>query len=186
MNSRADDILVEEIMTKTPIIGDPEMTVQDAAKLMKAEKVGSIVIAQDGEAIGIITERDLVNKIVAENKIPSKVKVKEIMSSPLITVGPKESVSSAAKKMSTLKVRRLPVVKQGKLIGILTENDILKLSPSLIEITREWARIRSQTSANASNTRLAEGYCDSCGSYSNELRMHEGQLLCSSCYDQLS
>ncbi|MDH7509337.1 MAG: CBS domain-containing protein [Methanomassiliicoccales archaeon] len=185
MSSRADDILVEEIMTKTPIIGDPEMTVQEAAKLMKTERVGSIIIVQDGEAIGIITERDLVNKIVAENKTPSKVKIREIMSSPLITVGPKESVSSAAKKMSTLKVRRLPVVKQGKLIGILTENDILKLSPSLIEITREWARIRSGTSVNASATRLAEGYCDNCGSYSNELRAHEGQLLCSSCYDHL-
>ncbi|MEM2943430.1 MAG: CBS domain-containing protein [Methanomassiliicoccales archaeon] len=183
MSSRGDDILVEEIMTKSPVIGNPEMTVQEAAKVMRNEKVGSLVIVQDGEAIGIVTERDIVNKVVAENKVPSKIKVKEIMSSPLISIGPKESVASAAKKMSTLKVRRLPVVKNGKLIGIVTENDILKLSPSLIEITREWARIRSGTKSD-STPRTTEGYCDNCGSYSSELRFHEGQLLCSTCYDQ--
>ncbi len=183
MTDRADDIYVEEIMTKTPVIGDPEMTVREAAKIMKAEKVGSLIIALEGVPMGIVTERDLVNKVVSENKSPSKVKIKEVMSSPLITVGPRESVAEAASKMSALKVRRLPVVKRGKLIGVLTESDILKLSPSLIEITREWAKIKGVAPENRA-AGIAAGYCDACGAYSAELRSHEGQMLCSTCFDQ--
>ncbi|MBM4237773.1 MAG: CBS domain-containing protein, partial [Euryarchaeota archaeon] len=102
MTDRADDIYVEEIMTKTPVIGDPEMTVREAAKIMKAEKVGSLIIALEGVPVGIVTERDLVNKVVSENKTPSKVRIKEVMSSPLITIGPRESVAEAARKMSAL------------------------------------------------------------------------------------
>jgi CBS-domain-containing membrane protein len=106
------------------------------------------------------------------------------MTSPLVTVGPKDSVAEAATKMSKLRMRRLPVVSKGHLIGILTENDILRISPSLIEITREWAKIKGPGSAEASGARIASGYCDSCGAFSSELRAREGQMLCSDCFEQ--
>ena len=135
------DILVEEVMTKSPRTGSPEMTVKEAAALMRDEKVGSLIIVEDALPVGIVTERDFLNKIVAENKVPSKTLVKDIMTSPLITATAKESLSDAAKRMSTMHVRRLPVVKSDVLVGVFTENDVLRISPSLIELTREWSRV---------------------------------------------
>jgi CBS domain-containing protein len=85
MSDGTMDILVEEVMTKSPRTGSPNMTVKEAAVLMRDEKVGSLIIVEDGIPIGIVTERDFLNKIVSENKVPSKTLVKEIMTSPLIT-----------------------------------------------------------------------------------------------------
>lgn len=184
MNGKAADIYVEEVMSRTPIIAKPDMTIQEAAKIMKNRHVGSLVVVEDDTPIGILTERDLVDKVIALGKTPSKVKIKDVMTSPLETVGPKDSVADAATKMSRLGMRRLPVVSKGHLIGILTENDILRISPSLIEITREWAKIKTPGSTGASGARIASGYCDNCGAFSSELRAKEGQMICPDCYDQ--
>jgi len=184
MNGKAADIYVGEVMTKTPIIAKPDMSIQEAARIMKTEHVGSLVVVEDDAPIGIVTERDLVDKVVAAGRTPSKVRIKDVMTTPLVTVGPKESVAEAATKMSKLGMRRLPVVSKGHLIGILTENDILRISPSLIEITREWAKIKRPGSAEESGVKVISGYCDNCGAFSSELRAKEGQMICSDCFEQ--
>ena len=66
-----------------------------------------------------------------------------IMTAPLVTIGPRDSVADAARKMARLGLRRLPVVDKEQLVGMLTENDVLRISPSLIDITREWQMMRS-------------------------------------------
>jgi CBS domain-containing protein len=185
MKDKAKDITVNEVMSRSPKTIWPDMTAQEAGRLMKQEDVGSLVVIEDGTAVGILTEKDLVQKVVAEGKPPAKVKVVNIMSSPLVTIEPEMSVADAAKKMSDMKLHRLPVVKQGKLIGILTENDVLKLSPSLIEITREWSRLGVCGSIPGSTSSMTAGYCENCGAYYNELMMRNGELLCSDCYEQL-
>ena len=141
MSDGTMEILVGEVMTKSPRTGSPNMTVKEAAVLMRDEKVGSLIIVEEGIPIGIVTERDFLNKIVSENKVPSKTRVKEIMTSPLITATAKESLADATKRMSSMHVRRLPVVRGDALVGVLTENDVLRISPSLIELTREWSRV---------------------------------------------
>jgi CBS domain-containing protein len=177
------DILVEEIMTKSPRTGNPEMTVKDAAVLMRDEKVGSLIIVENDIPIGIVTERDFVNKIVSENRSPSKTKVKEIMTSPLITTTAKESLSDATKRMSTMHVRRLPVVKGDKLVGVLTENDVLRISPSLIELTREWSRVNRGGIGREKEPQVFTGYCENCGQFSIDLRVNSGELRCPECRD---
>lgn len=184
MREKAKDILVEEIMSRDPKAANFDITAQAAAKLMKQEDVGSLIILEDGRAVGMITEKDLVQKVVAEGRSPSKVRVANIMSTPLVTIGPMESVSDAAKKMANLKLRRLPVVKDGKLVGVLTENDVLKLSPSLIELTREWSRLGTGGGALPRQL-MTEGYCDNCGAYSDQLVERNGELLCFACIDLL-
>ncbi len=185
MPEMARDIFVKEIMTDTPITCVPEVSAKDAALLMKREGVGSLVIVEDGEAVGILTEKDLMKKIVAEDLRPSEVEVNSVMSSPLITTDPDVSVSEAAKKMSSLGVRRLPVVEDGILVGILTENDVLRMSPSLIELTREWAKINTG-GPQASFNHQSKGYCEVCGSYSDMLEFHDGRLVCSECEDMMT
>ena len=134
---RVRDIYVEDIMTKVPVIGAPNLTARDIAILMRSWKVGSVIILEDGRPIGIVTAREFVEKIVAEDRRPADVKAGEIMSSPVVTIGPRESVAEAGRKMGRMRLRRLPVVEGDQLIGMLTENDITRLSPSLIELTRE-------------------------------------------------
>lgn len=170
---------VVEIMTQTPITIDPLATVADAAKVMREKDIGSLVVVDDGgRPTGIVTERDLVTKVAASDLQPSRVQVKDIMTSPLVAVHPHEEVAEAAKVMSQRKIRRLPVVKEGKLVGMITENDILRIWPTLIEVTREYARagLESQFSEGI------EGHCEVCGVYSTSLIWDRNLLACPECH----
>jgi CBS domain-containing protein len=178
------EILVREIMSSKPRTGRPDMTVKEAAALMLREGVGSLVILEEREPVGILTERDLLYKVVAVGKIPSRTKVEKVMSSPVITVTPGSSVSLAAKRMSDLHMRRLPVVENDKLIGMLTEKDILKLSPSLIELTREWSKLGQGTGVRPNGQGKVAGYCEGCESYSIDLRLENGSLMCPDCREE--
>jgi CBS domain-containing protein len=182
---RARDIYVEEIMSKVPVIGGPDLTARDLATLMRSWKVGSVIIIEDGIPMGIVTEKDFVEKLVAEDKLPSKVKASQIMSSPLVTIGPRESVATAGRKMAQNRLRRLPVVVGEQLVGMVTENDITRISPSLIEITREWRSINAPA-AGEREPESFQGYCENCENYSYDLRQTggasgRGSLLCPEC-----
>ena len=187
--NRVRDIYVEDIMTKVPVIGSPDLKVRDIATLMRSWKVGSVIIVENDRPVGIVTERDFVEKIVAEDRLPSAVRAREIMSPPLVTIGPKDSVVDASKKMAQLQLRRLPVVVGDQLIGMLTENDITRLSPSLLEITREWRGINAYGDTERGPMSMA-GYCENCENYSYDLRQTEGasergSLLCAECREIL-
>jgi CBS domain-containing protein len=182
MKARTAEITVRDIMTRSPRTGEPGMSVMDAAAMMRDHKVGSLVIIEEGRPIGIVTERDLVFKVVAQNKQPSRMRVDEIMSAPVVTTTPETDLQKAARTMADLRLRRLPVVEGEKLVGMLTENDILKLSPSLIEITREWENISAKGRSCASDA-TSEGYCDTCGGFSDELREVDGEMVCPECLE---
>ncbi len=184
MKGDVKNILIREIMTKAPKTGTPAMNVVEAAKLMRSERIGSLVVVDGDTAVGILTERDILNKIVAEGKSGKTVKVGQVMSAPLITVSPDDTLADAAKRMSRKRVRRLPVCENGRLVGMLTENDVIKLSPALIEITREWSKILGRSRPGQDSVSMG-GYCESCRSYSDELHMIEGELLCPECQEDL-
>jgi CBS domain-containing protein len=167
---------VIEIMAKEPVTASPDDTVERAASTMRTRDIGSLIVVENGRPVGIVTERDIVTKVVAANKVPSTVKVREIMSSPVISVGPREEVVQAARLMSERKIRRLAVVDNGKLIGVLTENDIVRIWPDLIEITREYARLGLDE-----DVRGIEGHCEACGIYSTNLVLDRRLLLCPEC-----
>jgi CBS domain-containing protein len=183
MKENVRDILVREVMSKKPKVGGPEMSVQEAARTMRSGKVGSLIVLEKGHTIGIITERDILTKVVAEGKSPSELKVAEVMSSPVITARPEDKVSDAAKRMSQMRVRRLPVVDGGELVGMLTENDILHLSPGLIELTREWSKLLTKGEKEKGGIEYA-GYCELCGAYSIELKETDGRMLCGECREE--
>jgi len=183
MNEDVRDILVREVMSKKPKVGGPEMSVQQAARSMRSAKVGSLIILEEGRPVGILTERDILMKVVAEGKPPSELKVSEVMSSPIITAGPDDKVSEAAKRMAQMRVRRLPVVDDGELVGMLTENDVLRLSPGLIELTREWSKLLKKGEKEKGGIAYS-GYCELCGAYSIELKDSDGQMLCSECTEE--
>jgi CBS domain-containing protein len=118
--------LVSEIMKGNVISIDSSMTVQDAAKMMDDASIGAIVVLENGIAIGIITERDIVRRIVSKGK-PLSTNVKNAMSSPLIVINPDDSVWELAQLMKSRKIHRIPAVKDNRLVGIVTTSDVVKL-----------------------------------------------------------
>lgn len=118
--------LVHEIMKKNVIAIDASMTALDAAKMMDDASIGAIVVIDGGIAVGIITERDLVRRIVAKGK-PLSTNVKEVMSSPLVVINPDDSVWELAQLMKQRKIHRVPAVKEGRLVGIVTTSDVVRL-----------------------------------------------------------
>lgn len=168
---------VEEIMSTTPVTIPLDATVTEAAALMREKHVGSLIVLEGSKPAGIVTERDVVTKVVAADK-PSRVTtVQDIMSSPLVAIHPHKEVAEAAKVMAARKLRRLPVIKEGKLVGMLTENDIIRVWPQLIEVTREWDRagLESQFAKGV------EGHCEACGVYSTHLVWDRSLLVCPEC-----
>ena len=170
-------IPVVEIMTTTPITISAEATAAEAATIMRDRDIGSLVVVEHEKPTGIVTDRDLVTKVAASDLQPSRIRVKEIMTSPIVAIHPHEEVAEAAKQMSQRKIRRLPVIEEGKLVGIVTENDIIRIWPQLIEVTREYARagLESQFAQGI------EGHCEACGVYSTSLMWDRNLLVCPEC-----
>jgi CBS domain-containing protein len=117
-------ILVRHAMTETPKTASPSMNAADAAGLMKQFDVGAIPVAEGESLLGLVTDRDLVIRVVAERKDPTEVQLSEILTKSPVTVSPDTKLSEARNLMAEHRVRRLPVTKADKLVGILSLGDV--------------------------------------------------------------
>ena len=118
--------VVADIMSSPVITIGVDAKVIDAAKIMAGKKIGSIIIMEGDRAVGIVTERDLLERVLGEGKDPSKVVMRDVMSSPLISIGKNTAILEAMRVMRRHDIRRLTVIEGEQLIGIVTERDILK------------------------------------------------------------
>jgi len=109
-------------------------SVLHASQIMRKQEKGSLVVLEGGEPVGIITERDLVRRVVANNLDPAQTRVSEVMSKPLLTANPDTSIGEAARIMVDNGIRRLPIVEGDRLIGIVTAVDLARY---LSEVTSE-------------------------------------------------
>lgn len=176
-------VLVKEAMKSNPVTVKPKTSVKEAAELMRKKGIGNCIVV-DKKPIGIITESDILKKVVAEDKKASEVLVEEIMVTPIIVIDPYVNIEEAMKTMSKCNIRRLPVVEDGNLIGIITIKDILRLSPMLLEIAREWYEIVGRDESHLKK-QIFSGKCEDCGTLSTNLRNVDGRLLCEDCVDAL-
>ncbi len=172
---------IKDIMNTNPVITKKKASVLDVVKEMKGEGVGSIIVVENGKPIGVITESDILRKVVAEGKNPSKIMVEEIMSFPPVTVTPETRVEDAIKIMGEKKIRRLPVVKDGKLVGMATERDLLQISPLLLDVVRELASITHARESLYKRREFTSAKCEDCGMFSDKLIEINGRLICESC-----
>jgi CBS domain-containing protein len=117
---------VKDIMKENVISIDSEMTVKDAAVTMKARNVGCVIVTKQDVPVGIITERDFVTRIAANEKTFST-PLSEVMSSPLTVIGPEETVWEAAEIMKSKGIHKVPVQEGDKVIGIITTSDLVKI-----------------------------------------------------------
>jgi len=125
MEQDARQISVKDIMTKSIITVDVDTTIADSAKMMEDSKVGAILVTEKNAPVGIVTDRDFAIKVVAHAYNPTT-PVRMIMSSPLYTISPDEPVRMIADFMYTKGIRKLPVIDNDKVIGIVTATDLVR------------------------------------------------------------
>jgi CBS domain-containing protein len=117
---------VRDIMTRNIVTIDISKSALDGARLMDEKAISSLIVLKDGNPVGIVTERDFIKKVCAKELAISQVKIGDIMSKILTTAEPDTPIEVAVQRMVNHKVRRLPVVEDGKIVGIITVTDLAK------------------------------------------------------------
>jgi CBS domain-containing protein len=172
-------LLVREVMNSPVISVSPRQTAKSAARLMVKGRVGSVVVMSRGRPLGILTDGDLVAKVVAKGLDPSKIHASRVMSKPLHTISAESDIIEAARLMRKLNVKRLGVLNRGSLVGIISISDILSITPELMDVLSEKASIeRGERTRTAG---FVAGYCDSCDRWSDLLMEVDGQFMCEEC-----
>lgn len=172
------EILIREAMTKKVTTVSDDLSVSEAAKIMEKRNIGSVIVVKDKSPAGIVTERDITYRVVALDKKPSTVKVSNIMSKPIKTIKPDATLTEASKIMARCNIRRLLVIKDEKLVGIITNKDIVLIAPGQIEILRELSRMRVGEPIEEA---FQQGTCETCGDYCVRLAEVNGSFACESC-----
>ena len=171
-------IPIRDVMKNNPTMIGIEANVAKAAKAMCVEEVGSVIILENSKPIGIVTEEDITCKVVAKDLKPSSVQVREIMSTPLITVSAEKTVGDAAHMMVKHKVRRLPVIDaKKKVIGIVTVRDLLTVSNELNELLADLREINREEI-------VEQGMCNRCSQMSDDLKRVDNVMLCTRCREE--
>jgi CBS domain-containing protein len=173
-------IPVNEVMS-TPVINVYESeTIESVANLIDRHNLGSIVVVNDeGYPLGIITERDISIRVAAKNLKAREVSARSIMSSPPIMIRADADIKTAAAIMQKESIGRLIVMDKGKMVGMISDKDIVSITPALIEIITEKTRItRGRSPLTETST---TGSCERCGQWSTSLKMIEGKFLCAEC-----
>jgi len=176
-------VYVKDIMIKQVMAIDQNKTVRHAGELMKKARRGCLIVTKKGRPIGIISDSDIIKRIVAKNILPEKVKVKDAMSKPLVTIQPEEEILIAVRKMKRSNIHRLPVISNGRLVGILSLSDIAKTSPEMLDLLEY--RIKMRSFQPEIKEQFTSGICDSCGDYNEDLKNVNGQWLCEDCREEL-
>lgn len=180
LNESRKKLLVRDVMNcevKTLPTGG---TVQEAAKIMRQNEIGSMIIVDpkdNQKPIGIITERDMNNRVVAENKVPSEVLCETIMTAPVSSISSKIPLTTAMHQMATQHIKRLIVMEKQQMIGIISQSDILEIAPYMIEILQQLTDIYKENY----KIEFTAGYCQQCENWSDMLEEVDEVYICPEC-----
>lgn len=170
---------MREVMNSPVITCEPKATLKTVAKMMSDHKVGSVVVSESEAPVGIVTDGDIVFKAVSKDLRPSSVRAEEIMSRPFHTIDAGKDITTAARTLRKLGVKRLGVTYKGELVGIVSVSDLMAVTPELFDLVSEKARI--MTGEAARHRGYLAGYCDNCNQWSDYLLEADGKFLCDEC-----
>lgn len=176
-------LLVKDVMIKPVLTIDSKKSVKDAGQILRKTRRDALIVIEKNKAVGILTDSDLIKKVVAKDLRSSKLKVKSVMSRPLVTVKPNETILDATRKMKRSNIKRLPVIEEGKLVGILNMNDIARNSPEMIDLLEYKLKMKEEEPVIREDT--TSGICESCGIYSDELKNQGDQWICDQCREEV-
>ncbi|NOZ81558.1 MAG: CBS domain-containing protein [Candidatus Micrarchaeota archaeon] len=136
---------VKDVMKTDVKTVSPDIDIKKAAKLMSEHGIGSLVVVENERVVGILTERDILEKVVATGLNPENTRVSEIMTKNVITVSPDKSLEDAAEIMTKNKIKKLPVVWNNQLVGIVTASDLIAFEEKLVETLSSLFILKSPT-----------------------------------------
>src|SRR3989442_7184804 len=150
-------MLVKDIMTSPVYTIDQNQTAQDAGVLLKKIRRGFLVVTSEGKPVGVLSDSDLI-RLIAENKQPNQVKVKDMMTPHFVSITSDEDVLSAVRKMRAGNVHRLPVIENGKLAGVISLTDVAKTSPEMLNLLE--MRLEMKEEPRKAEAEHTSGICD--------------------------
>ncbi len=178
-----NEMLVKEIMSKNIFDIDVTASVLDVAEKMAKSDTGSIIVIEDGDNVGIITEHDIITKTVVKNILPSKMSAREVMSSPIIAIKPSTNIIEAAEMMVRSNIRRLAVMEGDTIVGMVTDRDILAIAPGLNTILEGLIQLHHENNY-CQEPELERGICQRCGAFVDNLTDVNGLMLCEDCKEE--
>jgi CBS domain-containing protein len=170
---------VGDVMTLHPIVLSREEDLVSCALEMSKKHVGAILVGEGERLDGILTEQDIVRKVIGGRKNPLGLKIGDVMESNVMTTSPDKDIFEALLTMRDLNIRHLPVIEKEKMVGVLTLKDILKIQPQLFELLVEKFELREDERKPIPDAR--EGICNNCGNYDEDVINVGGVLLCTVC-----
>jgi len=129
---KVEDVMVEDVVTV-----EADVIVKKAVTIMNKNEIGCLIVVKKGKAVGIVTERDMLNRVLVQSRNPEQTRITEVMSAPLIVADPKMELAEAARLMFKMKVKKLPVVSNGRLVGLITLTDIARFQPQIIKMLKK-------------------------------------------------
>ena len=186
-----ENIVVSDIMTRNPVTIEPNANLLDCAKLMVKKRVGSLLLVDKKRLVGFISSDDILWALVKKSKKDlSLIKAVEVAIKKIATIKPNTPVKIALQKMKKLKFRRLPVIHEKELVGIVTIRDILSFHPEIypelseIEMLKEEQEKLKRIQKAKNREFMHEGICEDCGNRDILFRV-DGRLICESCRDSM-
>lgn len=170
---------VGQVVKRKAVIVKPDDTIERVARILSRHKVGSAVVVENDEIVGVITDRDILDKVVARGRDPKTVKVREVMTKNPITIEDDYDISDAIDKMMEKGIRRLLVTRLGKPLGFVTAADLLAALNSM----------NNEEEQEAVEETDVYGICEICGQYGPLYKVYiEGQekWVCEACKDELN
>jgi len=121
-------------MVRKVITAPKNSTMEEAVKLMNEHEIGCLIVTEESRAVGILTERDLLKRVLAKSENLKRTRVEDVMSAPLISVEPDVQIGDASRLMFEKNIKKMPIIKKDKLLGLVTLTDILRIQPQLIKM----------------------------------------------------
>ncbi|MDY6930352.1 MAG: CBS domain-containing protein [Halobacteriota archaeon] len=178
-------IPIRDIMTRKVITVDADIDAVDISKKMMENDVGCVIVVEDDIPIGIVSERDIVRKLVSKDAKSSSIKARELMTEPIITVSDDTSLLDTTKKMAMKKIRRLPVMCDNKMVGIISETDIISVSAEMDRIRAEIIEMSRERASLREGKTIPQGICERCGQLAENLEILDGISICEDCRDDM-
>ncbi len=137
-------MLVKEVMNDKVLTTTKETLIKDAARIMTKHTIGGLLVLEDEKIIGILTERDILGKVVARGDDPRLVRVQDIMTTNVITIQDNDTIEKAVELMTEHNIKKLPVLHEKRLVGIVTASDIILIQPKMIKALCKLLQIKEQ------------------------------------------
>jgi CBS domain-containing protein len=141
-------LTARDMMVKEVVMIDENASVKQSADVMNEREISSIIATRNGKPVGILTERDLLKRIVSEERNAKQLRVRDIMSSPLISIKPTMVLEEAANIMLNKKIKKLPVVYHNKIVGLLSLTDVARCQPLMMKVLKGLSAMQNAAKHN--------------------------------------